>query len=155
MQIVGIGTPNYFNIYLKNRCEHAWYAGMWYINRLERREPSPPVSPICFIIFQLKLVYHIMRGKSYQSYLITWCLWHFYIQGTREDGIPAGANVSLAIHWKTQHRLLFNEPFCLQICESFRAECVLTYRWFLSPSIHKSHRGISAAADRGGISRRP
>lgn len=128
---------------------------MWYASRLKRREPSPLVSPICFIIVQLKLVYQIMRGKSYQSYLITQCLWHFHIQGTREDGVPAGANVSLAIHWKTQHRFLFNELFCLQILESLRAECVLTYRWCLSPSIHKSHRGISAAADWGGISRRP
>lgn len=33
------------------------------------------------------------------SYLITWCLWHFDIQWTREDGVPAGADVSLTIHW--------------------------------------------------------
>ena len=43
-------------------------------------------------------------GFGYVSYLITWCLWHFDVQWTREDSIPAGANVSLTVYFKRRRR---------------------------------------------------
>lgn len=47
-----------------------------------------------------------------------WGLWNFDVQRTREDGVPAGADVSLPVHWdrtallSAQHTeiVITNEP---------------------------------------------
>lgn len=91
----------------------------------------------------------------YLSYLIIRCLWNFDIQWTRQDGIPAGANVSLTVHYKEKDFHSTLKDFIHYISEKNSGACVSSYRWCLSPSIHRIHTSRSGAANWGGISQRP
>ena len=82
-------------------------------------------------------------------YLMIRGLWDFDVQRTRQNGVPAGADVSLAKHWETT-----------ALCSAWHTETVIVnelwaHVWCLSPNTRRIHRGRSGAASWDGSARRP
>lgn len=76
-------------------------------------------------------------------------LWNFDIQRPGEDGVPAGADVSLAIHWEEDNIFsVWQVGVVYHVWTSAHA-------WCLSPSTRRIHTGRSAAANWDGSAPRP